>query len=103
MASDKARTVNAHYESLTDAHDFNIPISTPCPPNPTTKEKTSYLSELRANSKKLQADINAFLTAKMAEDKAREADTTSTAKAKADDEREEENYGEEAAEDEGWT
>jgi hypothetical protein len=62
-----------------------------------TKDKTAYLSALRKSVVQLQEDVNGFLTTKMEEDKALAA----SAGMKADDKKEEENYGEEGAEDEG--
>ncbi len=104
MTSKDSKQLSAHYESPTGTKDFNLPLSAKCPPNPNVEEKTIYLSELRASTKKLQENVNAFLTQKMAEDKAHEANpdvTDSKSKAKKRDDVEEENYGEEAAEDDG--
>ncbi|EXJ79559.1 hypothetical protein A1O3_07838 [Capronia epimyces CBS 606.96] len=56
--------------------------------------KTKYLADLRASGKKLQEEINKFLTEKMEEDR------TGVSQQKAGDELEEENYGEETVEDE---
>lgn len=102
--SEDPKQLMAHYESPAGTKDFNLPLSAKCPTNPSVEEKTAYLSELRASTKKLQEDINAFLTQKMAEDKAREANpdvTDSKSKAKKRDEVEEENYGEDALEEDG--
>ena len=63
---------------------------------PTTKEKTNYLSDLRASVVQLQDEVNVFLTAKMEEDKA----LASTSAGKVDEKKEEENYGEEIVEEE---
>ncbi|KAF2668176.1 hypothetical protein BT63DRAFT_270032 [Microthyrium microscopicum] len=62
------------------------------PPNPSTQERTTFLSALRQKITDLQADINVFLTQKMQEDNA-------LAGAAVNDTKEEENYGEEVAED----
>ncbi|KAH0543905.1 hypothetical protein FGG08_001806 [Glutinoglossum americanum] len=61
--------------------------------------KTAYLASLRSSVAKLQEEINTFLTQKMDEDKAATATGivgNGKGKAVLDDEREEENYGEEA-------
>ncbi|RMZ82111.1 hypothetical protein DV737_g2210, partial [Chaetothyriales sp. CBS 132003] len=75
-----------------------------CSTKSPVEEQVAYLSELRANTKTLQAEINSFLTEKMAEDKARDGAGTnanSTRETKAREDREEENYGEEAEEQDG--
>ncbi|KPM45787.1 hypothetical protein AK830_g835 [Neonectria ditissima] len=56
-------------------------------------DKTAYLAALRAAVTDAQAQINKELTARMEQDKARDA-------AAVDDAKEEENYGEEVQEDE---
>jgi hypothetical protein len=66
-------------------------------PTPPTVE-TSYLSALRKAAAKMQEQINKELTARMEEDKARDAEGT---KPKVvDDAKEEDNYGEEIVEEE---
>ena len=97
MASQGQRSVKAHYSSPDGTHEFTIPINAACADTPATAERTKYLSELRANTKTLQADVNKFLTEKMAEDKAR--DVKSSSKDKPQDELEEETYGEEQAQE----
>ncbi|EMC95030.1 hypothetical protein BAUCODRAFT_149060 [Baudoinia panamericana UAMH 10762] len=62
--------------------------------------KTAYLSALRSNSAKMQADINTFLTACMDHDKAAE-NSKSVRDARRDEEKEEEMYGEEDPEADG--
>lgn len=63
--------------------------------------KRNYLSQLRLSSKKLQEDINAYLTDKMEEDKrASGLQKEGAPSQKTKDELEEENYGEEPEEDE---
>lgn len=84
--------------SSSGKEEFAHQLSIKCPPNASTAEKTAYLSELRASTKKLQENINTFLTQKMEEDKTREA-REKGAKAKTRDEIEEDQYGEEAVED----
>ncbi|OAA64004.1 Gon7 [Cordyceps fumosorosea ARSEF 2679] len=61
----------------------------------TDTNKTSYLAVLRAAVVDAQATINKELTARMDEDKARDAGA-----AAVDDAKEEENYGEEVQEEE---
>ena len=104
MASQDSREVKARYESPTDTKDFTLLLSSKCYPELNVEQKTAYLSELRTSTKKMQESINTFLTDKMAQDKARESASVAgdqTFKPKTKDEVEEENYGEEAAEDDG--
>jgi hypothetical protein len=68
---------------------------TTCPSNPSTEQRTDYLGELRSSISQVQADINAFLTQKMEEDNAKSGQSN------VNDEKEEENYGEEAVDEEG--
>ena len=63
--------------------------------NPSTADRTAYLSKLRAEAVELQSSINAFLTQKMEEDNA------ASGKPAVNDAKEEENYGEEAVEEDG--
>ncbi|PGH14767.1 hypothetical protein AJ80_05811 [Polytolypa hystricis UAMH7299] len=60
----------------------------------TPAAKTAYLSELRGKVTTLQDEINAFLTAKMEEDKLRQGKNGGGGAVKEEKE-EEENYGEE--------
>lgn len=96
MSEEKA--LRADYSSPSDKQEFSQQLSAKCPPNASTAQKTAYLSELRASTKKLQENINTFLTAKMEQDKARDA-REKGAKAKTRDEIEEEQYGEEVVEE----
>jgi hypothetical protein len=89
-----SNAIVAKYTSPSETKDFTCPISAKCSTKPTVAERTANLNELRSNTKKLQNDINTFLTEKMAEDKA--SDTNGK---KAKDEVDEDNYGEEGAED----
>lgn len=79
-------------------------ITHPLPPLPAdgeaqeVKDKTAYLTTLRAGTAKLQSDINAFLTQKMQEDTALNGKVRGGQK---EDEKAEELYGDEDAEDEG--
>ncbi|KAJ6784311.1 hypothetical protein PWT90_07665 [Aphanocladium album] len=71
-------------------------VDTPLPP--ASGDKTSYLGALRAAVAHAQDTINKELTARMEEDKARDA--AAGAAAAVDDAKEEENYGEEVQEEE---
>ena len=87
-------SLKAEYASPTESHIFehSLPeIST----NPHTEEKTAYLSSLRSSVVALQEDVNVFLTTKMDEDKA----LVAADGLKADERKEEENYGEEIVEE----
>ena len=95
MAPTEQRSLKAQYTSPHESHEFNTPIVAPCKDNPSTSERTKYLAELRAHTKKLQADVNKYLTEKMEEDKARSDESAS--KDKKHEEFEEQNYGEEQA------
>ena len=59
---------------------------------PSTNAKTEYLAALRSSTTQMQAQINHFLTQKMAEDSTNTLRQDSARK----EEQEEENYGEEA-------
>jgi len=81
-------------------HSFSHPL--PNAETPTTEEKTKYLSALRTATTKLQSEINAFLTAKMEEDKKAAIDTAAAGEKKVrieDDEKAEEEYEEEYGEE----
>ncbi|KAH7248070.1 hypothetical protein B0J15DRAFT_551725 [Fusarium solani] len=80
--------------------DYSSPLSEPftvshtlpaISSSPSTADKTSYLEALRASIADTQATINKELTARMEQDKARDA---------AAEAKEEENYGEEVQEEE---
>ncbi|KAK3669436.1 hypothetical protein LTR78_010696 [Recurvomyces mirabilis] len=60
-------------------------------------QKTTYLSALRSGTMQIQADINAFLTERMEADKLPQGGGTG----KAQEEKEEEMYGEEDPEADG--
>lgn len=83
----------AEYASPESTHIFTQALP-PLPSEPSTKEKTAYLSALRSSVISLQDNVNSFLTAKMEEDKA----LASTKDLKVD-EKKEENYGEEVADE----
>lgn len=90
------RSVKAHYDSPGDVHEFSIPVSAPCTAD-TTANRTKYLGELRSNTKRLQADVNKFLTEKMEQDKQKANASGKQVEKQA--EAEEQNYGEEQAEE----
>jgi hypothetical protein len=97
-------SLSATYDSPSGHSDFTYTVSTPPVKNDGSmdvKAKTTYLSELRASTRRLQEDINKFLTEKMEEDKkaAGQDGPNGASKQKSKDELEEENYGEENAED----
>jgi len=89
--------LKADYTSSHSSRSFTYPLPSASDSANSTTEKTAYLSALRKSVVQLQEDINALLTTKMDEDKALAA----SAGMKADDKKEEENYGEEGVEEEG--
>ena len=91
----KSPTLKAEYTSPNASK--TLEYSLPATDTTTTEGKTAYLSALRGSVTKLQGELNTFLTEKMEEDKA----LASMAGQKVDDKKEEENYGEEGAGDEG--
>jgi hypothetical protein len=90
--------LTATYQSPTGGHTFTSTAhSLPSLPREgVVAEKTSYLAALRANASHLQADINAFLTAKMEDDKHAGAGAGA---GKADEAKQEDMYGEEDPEE----
>ena len=87
--------LTAHYTSPgCSAKDF-IHSLPELSSNPSTANRTAYLSKLRAEAVELQSSINAFLTQKM------EEDNVASVKPAVDDAKEEENYGEEVVEEDG--
>lgn len=98
MASQSTPALTATYASPTN-ETFKVTKKLPAiPPANSVTDKVSYLSALREAVTQTQQDINKELTARMEEDNARDAakGTTTT----ANDEKDEENYGEEVQEDE---
>ncbi|KIW72698.1 hypothetical protein PV04_00875 [Phialophora macrospora] len=94
-------SLSATYDSPSGHRDFTYTVSTPQVKNDGSVDieaKTTYLSELRVSTRKLQEDINKFLTEKMEEDK-KVAGPNGASRQESKDELEEENYGEEDAED----
>ncbi|KAI4694949.1 hypothetical protein J4E90_007010 [Alternaria incomplexa] len=80
-------SLTATYTSPTsDPQTFTSELPALASP-PTTTDRVAYLDALSSSLKTLQADVNAFLTQKMADDKA------------ADDAKDEETYGEEVVDE----
>jgi hypothetical protein len=86
MSSPTAAPLTATYTSISppSTQTFTAPLSPPSSGSPSDL-KTAQLSHLQTSLRGLQADINAFLTQKMADEK--------------EDKRAEEGYGEEVVED----
>ncbi|KIW35681.1 uncharacterized protein PV07_02366 [Cladophialophora immunda] len=103
--SDHSTVLSATYNSPSGSKQFRYEILAPQIKEDgslNTGAQTKYVSELRSSSKKLQEDINKFLTEKMEEDKKQtgQGSEDGTSKQKTKDELEEENYGEENQQDE---
>ncbi|TKA32869.1 hypothetical protein B0A50_01095 [Salinomyces thailandicus] len=96
-----AETLKAIYTSPTSTQVFssNLPLLASKPAEQSVQEKTAYLSALRSQATQMQNDVNTFLTQKMEEEKAVESGAAK--KTKAQEEKEEQMYGEEDLEDEG--
>lgn len=96
------QVLSATYASPSNA-PFTRAEKIPAPPSDKPTDRTAYLSSLRKATAVMQAQINKELTARMEEDKAKEAEElngVSKAKAKGVDEsKEEDNYGEEVPEE----
>ena len=93
------QALTADYASPTSIHTFTASLP-PLPSDPKAQsvpEKTAYLSSLRAGATQMQAEINAALTQRMEDDKA----VAATGKSGVHDEKAEEMYGEEDAEEDG--
>lgn len=86
-------TLRAEYQASTGSKTFTHTL--PSAVATSTTEKSAYLSALRGLVVQTQEEVNAFLTAKMEEDKT----VASTAGVKADEKKAEENYGEEVVEE----
>ncbi|KUJ13150.1 uncharacterized protein LY89DRAFT_153390 [Mollisia scopiformis] len=103
-SSNSSRThqiLSATYNSPTNA-PFTHTTKLPTPATTAPKDRTAYLSSLKAAVADLQDDINTDLTSRMEEDKAREASANGTSRSKAkgvDESKEEDNYGEEVVEE----
>lgn len=97
MPQPKNNTLAASYQSPTN-EPFTISKDIPAPPSTSVTDKTAYLEALRQALSSTQDQINKELTARMEEDKAREAKVGGSKKS-VDDVKEEENYGEEMQEE----
>lgn len=94
--SSASSTLSATYSSPTNA-PFTITKTLNEPEADNIESRTNYLANLRKEVAGLQEGINKELTARMEEDKARDA---SSKTADIDEAKEEENYGEEVVEEE---
>ncbi|KXX80687.1 EKC/KEOPS complex subunit GON7 [Madurella mycetomatis] len=93
--------LSATYTSTTNPpFIISLPLTAPAV-STTVESKTKYLAALRQSAISLQEQVNRELTARMEEDKVRDASATTAAGANVvDDEKEEENYGEDVQEEE---
>lgn len=94
--------LTAAYKSP-DNGRFTIEKHIPAPPSISSQDKSKYLEALRKAVTETQEQVNKELTARMEEDKAREATSNGggvAAKLGTDEDKEEENYGEEVQEEE---
>lgn len=78
-------TLSADYASPNGTQNFSAQLPA-ASASSSTADRVAYFGDLQTNLKTLQTDINAFLTQKMADDK-------------AGDTKEEANYGEEVVEE----
>lgn len=86
--------ITAKYVSPNESKVFTYAV--PAPGGQSVAAKVDSLAQTRSSVKKLQEDINVFLTAKMEQDKAAQG---GGAVSKVKDEEEEANYGEEVVEE----
>ncbi|KAK8145239.1 hypothetical protein G3M48_004716 [Beauveria asiatica] len=101
MSQPATTTTNTLTASYTSPTNEAFAITTPLPSSysSSSSDKTSHLGALRVAVADAQDTINKELTARMEEDKARDASAAGAAAAAAvDDAMEEENYGEEVQE-----
>jgi hypothetical protein len=96
-APSKQHVFSATYESPSNEH-FSFSQSFQAPDAQNVGQRTSYLASLRAAVVDTQEKVNKELTARMEEDKARDASGLKIAD--VDEAKEEENYGEEVVEEE---
>lgn len=95
-----------HLTATYNSPDTTKVFSAKLPPLPsdtdaqTVKDKTGYLNALRTNVGQMQADVNAFLTKRMEDEKA-SATGKGNEKKQAREQKEEEMYGEEDPEEDG--
>lgn len=100
MATSEAQNeLSATYTSPEVHKPFTSPLPSIDTANRSTKDKTAYLNDLRSKIEQMQQDVNAFLTGKMTEAKA--AEELSGARGAANEDKEEEMYGEEDPETAG--
>lgn len=101
MASEK--TLAAAYSSPSN-EGFTVTKTLQSPSSTSPSDRSKYLESLRQAVTETQEQVNKELTARMEEDKSREAAsgqaTDAAAKLGADEDQEEENYGEEVQEEE---
>ncbi|KAK7544022.1 uncharacterized protein J3D65DRAFT_672807 [Phyllosticta citribraziliensis] len=87
--ADSTHALTATYTSPNDAAPKTFSRDLPTvSSDPSTDEKTAYLAALRNRVSELQADVNAYVTQKMEEDKKSAGDDVNDAALEA-------NYGEE--------
>lgn len=87
-------TLTADYTAPThERKQFNYSLPN-IEANPSTEDRTAYLSALRSSVTKLQSEVNTFLTQKMTDD----AQSSSATTKQVDEDKEEANYGEEVVE-----
>ncbi|KAH9832686.1 gon7 family protein [Teratosphaeria destructans] len=92
-----ANILLAAYRSPTDSKTFSADL--PDSQGQDVKAKTGYLAALRSSASQMQADINAYLTQKMEDEKA--TGQGPGVKSVGKDDKLEEMYGEEDPEQEG--
>lgn len=101
-ATTPLQLLTASYDSPTNAA-FSYSHQLPKPTTSGTADRVAYLAALRKATAELQERINAELTQRMEEDKMRDAAGAAEkgkVKGSRDEDKEEENYGEEVADDE---
>jgi phosphoribosylanthranilate isomerase len=96
--SNASAKLSADYKSPTGQHTFSYGVPA-VSEKQSTEETTDFLAKLRQSAVQMQQDINTFLTQKMDEDKAMESTKGVQHKAKVDEDKEEDNYGEEVDEE----
>lgn len=94
-----AHVFSASYQSPTN-EPFSFSTSFPLSNAENVDERTAYLRHLREAVADIQDKVNKELTARMEEDKVREATAAGKKVADVDETKEEENYGEEVVEEE---
>jgi hypothetical protein len=99
MSQPQEKTLTAQYQSPGN-QPFIVTNAIPAPPSDSLADKTAYLEALRKAVSSTQDSINKELTARMDEDKDRDASAGSSSRKGVDDLKEEENYGEEVQEEE---